>query len=395
MTDLGPASFESPPISTSPANDRRAWAQINLTAIADNVARLVESAPTSAVMAVVKADAYGHGLLQSSRAARAGGASWLGVALLEEAIALRDAGDTGRMLAWLPTPGDQFAECIRADVDLNVSARWMLTQITSAAQTTGRAARIHLKVDTGLGRSGATPADWPDLVREALKAEAAGSVRVVGLWSHFAYADSPRHPTIASQIRVFDEAVEQANELGANPEVCHLANSAATLALPRAHYNLVRPGIAVYGISPGHEIGTSRSLGLTPAMTLGARVVMVKRLPAGHGISYAHQYITKQETTVALIPVGYADGLQRSASSRGPVLAAGRVRTVAGRICMDQFTLDIGNDDIREGDDVVIFGPGTHGEPTADDWATACGTIPYEIVTCVGSRIPRVYVGGN
>ncbi len=396
MPDQGPDSFEgSPSGSYSPSPQLRAWAQVDLSAIEANVARLAEAAPTADVLAVVKADAYGHGLIPVAAATRRGGAQWLGVALLEEAITLREAGDDGSIFAWLPVPGDRFDECIRLNVDLGVAAPWMLTEIAHAAASVGRPARIHLKVDTGLGRSGVAGSQWPELVREALAANRRGEVEIVGIWSHLAYADSPDHPTVARQVEEFEDALAVAQRLGVEPQYRHLANSAATLRLPATHYDLVRPGISIYGLSPGPEVGTPSSLGLRPAMTLGARLVLVKRLPAGHGVSYAHQYVTDRETTVGLVPLGYADGIPRAASDRGPVLAAGRNRMIAGRVCMDQFVLDLGDDPAREGDEVILFGPGDRGEPDANDWAEAADTIGYEIVTRIGPRVPRIHTGGH
>ena len=259
----------------------------------------------------------------------------------------------------------------------------------------GGSARLHLKVDTGLGRAGAPAADWPGLVRHAVAAQASGEVEVVGVWSHLAYADEPGHPTVAAQIRAFGEAAEVAASLGVRDPIRHLANSAATLAAPEAHFDLVRPGIALYGLSPGPLVGTPESLGLRPAMTLEARLSSVKRVPAGHGVSYAHAYTTTSETTLGLVPLGYADGIGRAAGNAGPVLAAGRVRRIAGRVCMDQFVLDLGDDPAEAGDPVVLFGPGDGGEPTAEDWAQAMGTIGYEVVTRIGPRVPREYVGGQ
>lgn len=395
MADLGPDSFEGTPVgSDSLAPNLRAWATIDLSAIEANVHRLADAARGAELLAVVKADGYGHGLVPVARATRRGGASWLGVALLEEAITLRDAGDDGPILAWLPTPGDRFDECIARSIDLGVSAPWMLTEISHAAAAVGRPARIHLKIDTGLGRSGSTAADWSALVREALAANRRGEVEIIGIWSHLAYADSPDHPTIARQVEEFEAAVATAARLGAEPQFRHLANSAATLRLPETHYDMVRPGIAIYGVSPGPEVGTESALGLRPAMTLSARLVLVKRLPGGHGVSYAHQYVTERETTVGLVPLGYADGIPRAASGSGPVFAGGRNRVVAGRVCMDQFVLDLGDDPAREGDEVILFGAGAHGEPSATDWADASDTIAYEIVTRIGPRVPRQYVGG-
>ena len=374
---------------------RHAVARIDLGAIRANVAAM--RAGTSAeLMAVVKADGYGHGLVPSARAAVEGGASWLGTALLDEALALRAAGlSEPRVLAWLIGPGEAWADGLRADVDLSVNATWALEEVLAAARETGLTARLHLKVDSGLGRGGAAPSDWPELVEAARKAEAEGAVRVVGLWSHLAYADAPGHPTIARQTEVFREAVAHAEASGIEPEVRHLANSAATLTAPAQHFDLVRPGLAVYGLSPVPDVGGPSAYGLRPAMTLAADVVLVKRVPAGSGVSYGHTYTTEKETTLGLVPLGYADGVPRAAGNLGPVLAAGRTHTVAGRVCMDQLVLDLGDDDVAVGDEVVLFGPGDDGGPTAQDWASATGTISYEIVTRVGPRVPRVYVDSS
>ena len=374
---------------------RHAVARGDLGALRANVA--ARRAGTSAeLMAVVKADGYGHGLVPSAQAAVEGGASWLGTALLDEALALRAAGlSEPRVLAWLIGPGEAWADGLRADVDLSVNATWALEEVLAAARETGLTARLHLKVDSGLGRGGAAPSDWPELVEAARKAEAEGSVRVVGLWSHLAYADAPGHPTIARQTEVFREAVAHAEASGIEPEVRHLANSAATLTAPAQHFDLVRPGLAVYGLSPVPEVGGPSAYGLRPAMTLAADVVLVKRVPAGSGVSYGHTYTTEKETTLGLVPLGYADGVPRAGGNLGPVLAAGRTRTVAGRVCMDQLVLDLGDDDVAVGDEVVLFGPGDDGGPTAQDWAAATGTISYEIVTRVGPRVPRVYVDSS
>lgn len=368
----------------------RSQAMIDLGAIRRNVARL--RAGTSAeVMAVVKADGYGHGLVPSARAALAGGATWLGVAFLEEAMALRTAGILAPVLSWLAVPGEDVAAGVAADVDLSVSAPWALAEVVAAARETGQRARVHLKVDTGLSRGGATAADWPELVTAAGKAAAADEVEVVGVWSHFAYADAPGHPTIAGQVAAFTEAVAAARRLGVDPPLRHLANSAATLTLPDAHFDLVRPGIAVYGLTPVPP----KRFGLEPAMTLRSRVALTKRVPAGSGVSYGHVHVTDSGTGLALVPLGYADGVPRAATAVGPVWLGGRRRTVAGRVCMDQFVVDVGDDEVAAGDEVVLFGPGTRGEPTAQEWADVLGTISYEIVTRVGARVPRTHVGGG
>ncbi|MFF9147047.1 alanine racemase [Streptomyces sp. NPDC014861] len=373
----------------------RARAEIDLGALRANVRALrARVAPHVRVMAVVKADAYGHGAARCARAALEAGASWLGTATPQEALALRAAGITDvPVLCWLWTPGDPWDAGVEAGLDMAVSGRWALDEVTAAARRTGRTARIQLKADTGLGRNGCQPADWPALVTDALRAEQEGLVKVTGLWSHFACADEPGHPSIAAQLDVFRSMLAYAEKAGVEPEVRHIANSPATLTLPETHFDLVRPGIAMYGVSPAPELGTSAELGLRPVMSLKASVALVKEVPAGHGVSYGHHYVTGGETTLGLIPVGYADGVPRHASGRGPVLVDGTVRTVAGRVAMDQFVVDLGGDRPAPGTEAVLFGSGEHGEPTAQDWAEAADTIAYEIVTRIGARVPRVYVG--
>lgn len=374
--------------------------RVSLIAMRDNVAELRRRAVNAELLAVVKADGYGHGLVASARAARAGGATWLGTAVLTEALQLRAAGVDGRILAWLAAPGERWGDAIAAGVDVSAAASWAVDEIAAAARNTGRPARLHLKVDSGLGRSGATVPDWPSLVDSALKAEAEGVVEVVGLWSHFAIADEPGHPTVARQLAVFTEAVAFAEARGVSPEVRHLANSAATLTLPDTHFDLVRPGLAVYGLSPIPDQAAPAELGLRPAMSVRARLSLVKRVGAGQGVSYGHAYVTDRMTTLGLVPLGYADGVPRHGSSGeggpgAPVLVAGRIRPVAGRVCMDQFVVDLGDDVAQAGDEVVLFGDGAAGEPTAQDWADACGTISYEIVTRFGPRLPRTFVGAE
>lgn len=368
-------------------------ARVDLTAIRHNVTLLREQSIGAGLMAVVKADGYGHGMVPAARAAVAAGASWLGVTLIDEAVTLRRAGLDVPILCWLYAPGERYDEAVAADVDLSAASVGQVAEIAGAARRVGRPVRLHLKADTGLGRSGATPADWPALVDAALRAQAEGVLTVVGLWSHFACADEPGHPSIAAQLRVFDDAIKLAEKAGVRPEVRHIANSAALLTLPEARYDLVRPGIAVYGLDPIPAYGHARRLGLRPAMTLIGRLVLVKRVAAGTGVSYGHRYTTSAETTLGLVPLGYADGIPRQGTNLLEVQAAGRRRRIAGTVCMDQFVIDVGDDQVRAGDEVILFGPGDDGEPTAQDWADTLGTISYEIVTRIGGRIPRTYGG--
>ncbi|HZG02095.1 MAG TPA: alanine racemase [Streptomyces sp.] len=385
----------APRAAPRPRPDHRVVAEVDLAALRGNVRALRERASGADLMAVVKSDAYGHGMVPCARAARQAGATWLGTATPEEALALRAAGDRGRVLCWLWTPGGPWREAVEADIDVSASAPWALEEIADAARACGRTARVHLKADTGLGRGGCQPADWPGLVAAARAAEKEGTLKVVGLWSHFACADEPGHPSIAAQLAAFHEALAVAARAGLDPEVRHIANSPATLTLPEAHFDLVRTGVSVYGLSPSPEVGTPQDFGLRPVMTLRARLALVKRVPAGHGVSYGHHYTTPGDTTLALVPAGYADGIPRHASGCGPVLVAGKWRTVAGRVAMDQFVVDLGGDTAEAGDEAVLFGPGDGGEPTAEDWARAVGTIAYEIVTRIGVRVPRVHLNAD
>lgn len=365
--------------------------RVDLDAVRHNVTRL-RAGTNAQVMTVVKGDGYGHGMIESARAALSAGATWLGACTLPEALRLRAAGIDAPCLAWLLAPGLPLHEGVTAGVDLSAGGLGLLGEIVAAAGIAGRPARVHLKIDTGLNRGGAAAGDWLALVEAAAKAQADGAIEVVGVWSHLARADEPGHPTNAAQLAAFHDALALAGRAGLRPAWRHLANSAATLTDPQTHFDLVRTGIASYGLSPV----PGRDFGLRPAMTVRAEVTVTKRVPAGQGVSYGHTYTTPAETTLAVVPLGYADGVPRHASNVGPVWLAGRRRRIAGRVCMDQIVLDCGDDPVQPGDEAVLFGPGDAGEPTADDWADAVGTINYEIVTRMGSaRIPRVYVGAE
>ena len=376
-----------------------AQARIDLQAVADNVAAVRAhlrgvhpDGAVPAVLAVVKADAYGHGLVRCAAAAVAAGAEFLGTALPAEAVALRAAGVGGRVLSWLVAPGLDYAPVLAADVEVAVCSTWQLAEVVAAAEAAGSPARVHLGVDTGLGRNGCPPADWPDLVAATARAQAAGAVVVEGLMSHLACADSPEDPATDEQLALFGWSRRVATAGGIRPAVAHLANSAATFTRPDTHGDLVRVGLACYGLSPIPQLAASPALGLRPAMRLSARLAGVKSVPAGHGVSYDLTYRTPVATRLGLVPLGYADGVPRAGSGVAPVLAGGAVRPIAGRVAMDQFVVDLGADtDGRPGDEVVLFGPGDDGEPTAQDWAEACGTISYEITTRVPAHVPRVY----
>lgn len=371
---------------------QRAEIVVDLSAIRRNVEQLCEAVAAHtdgpAVMVVVKADGYGHGLFGSARAARAGGATWLGVAHRDEALDLREDGDTGRILAWLAMPGEDFAPLIEADVDVAAYSLEQLAEIAAAARTLGRPARVHLKVDTGLSRGGVPMSGWPDLVKAARTAEVDGHVVVAGIWSHLACSDEPDHPANDEQEDAFAAALEVAEEAGLKPEVRHLSNSAAALLRPSAWYDLVRIGLAAYGLSPAPGVVSSEGLGLVPAMTVRAKAALTKDLAVGASVSYGHTYTTERPMRVALVPLGYGDGIPRHASSTAMVQSRGKLGGVLGRICMDQFVAEVPRGTLA-GDEIVLFGPGTNGEPTAQHWAEWCGTISYEIVTRIGGNAGR------
>ncbi|SFB31752.1 alanine racemase [Amycolatopsis marina] len=367
---------------------RRAEVLIDLDAIRHNIALLAERAAASgaATMAVVKADGYGHGAVPVARAAVDGGATWLGTCSLAEALDLRAAGVTVRLLSWLDSDDVDFAPGIEQGVDLAASSMGELSRIAAAASRTGARARVHLKIDTGLNRNGCPPESWPQLVKAAA---AESDVDVVAIWSHLACADEPGHPSIDLQAARFDTAYSQAREAGLNP-LRHLANSAATLTRPDLHFDLVRPGIAGYGLNP-----VSTDDDLRPAMTFRSTVVLTKRIAAGESVSYGHTWTASRDTTLALVPAGYADGVPRTLSGRMSVWLGGMRRPVVGRVCMDQIVVDCGDDEPPVGADVVLFGAGAEGGPTAREWADTIGTIDYEIVTGMyRPRVHRRYLGG-
>ncbi len=365
-----------------------AQAVIDLAAISHNVALLRERAASALLMAVVKADGYGHGMVPCARAALEAGADWLAVAQAAEALALRSAGINAAVLTMMAIPGEPYDELIRAGVDVAAGSSGLVGEIAAAARRAGRPARLHLKVDTGLSRGGAPARDWQSVLDAALSAEADGHVKLTGVWSHFACADQPGHPSIRRQLGAFTEAIDQAEKAGARPEVRHIANTAAALTLPEARFDLIRPGGAVYGLStlPGGAPPDFR-----PAMTLRTRLAQVKRVPRGTGVSYGHRHVTTAEALLGLVPFGYADGMPRGAAGHALVHARGRRRAVAGTVCMDQFVVDFGQEMASAGDEVILFGPGDAGEPTAQEWADTLGTISYDIVTRIGNRVPRVY----
>ncbi|WP_202918905.1 alanine racemase [Saccharothrix deserti] len=363
----------------------RAEVVIDLDNLRHNVALLDALASNADTMAVVKADGYGHGAVEVARAAVEAGATWLGSCSLAEALALRAAGLTVPILAWLDPAGTDYTPGVEQDVDLSVSSTTQLKEVSAAADKAGRTARVHLKIDTGLSRNGCPAADWPELVDQAART---GNVEVHSIWSHLAVADEIGHPATDAQAERFDDAYREALAAGLDPRR-HIANSAAVITRPDLHLDLVRPGIAIYGLNPV-PVPTD----LRPVMTFRSAVALAKRIPAGESVSYGLSWTAKSDTNLALVPVGYADGVPRSLSNRMHVWLAGHRRPVVGRVCMDQIVVDCGDDVVAEGDEVVLFGSGDKGEPTAREWADTTGTIDYEIVTGMyRPRVTRTYTG--
>lgn len=358
----------------------RAEIVIDLAAIRENL-RAISAFTQTPVMHVVKADGYGHGLAQSARAGREGGATWLGVAGVEEALALRAAGDTGPILAWLITPSDDLAAALEAGVDV---AAYTVADLDRIAAT-GLTARVQLKLDTGLTRGGASRPDWAGFFERARAGEIAGDWKVTGLWSHFVASEEPDNPISDEQEKLFREGVDAARAAGLTPEVLHLANSAGALLRPTSRFDLVRIGIAAYGLDPARDLSP---IPLKPAMRVVAEVALVKDVPAGQGVSYNHRWVAPADTRVALVPVGYADGVSRALGNRGSVRIDTDVVPIRGTVCMDQFVVEIGTEStVSAGDQVVLWGD----RPSAQDWAEAAGTISYEVVTRIGGRLSRRY----
>jgi alanine racemase len=362
---------------------------IDLPALRANVEHLRAQLGVAHTMVVVEANAYGHGMVRCAQAALEAGADWLGVADIGEALQLRDAGIDAPILAWLHAPAEDFVSAVAANVTAGITSSAKLEAVAKAGAAQGKPARVHLKVDTGLSRNGFAPAEWPSVFARAVELEKAGDIIVEGIFSHLS---STGEAEDLAQIARFDAAVEIARESGLQFELRHLTASDGSLNYPQAQYEMVRIGAALYGLSPFTD-AVAKDFGLRPAMTATAHVTQVKRVPAGEGVSYGYMHRTKAETTLALVPVGYAEGLPRDASGKASVSIHGKRYSVSSRIAMDQFVIDVGDDDVNAGDLVTIFGDPASGVPSADDLAVAACTINYEIVTRMGGRFNRTYLG--
>ncbi len=365
-------------------------ARVNTDAISGNVTRIKEITAVDDVMVVVKANAYGHGMVRAAKAALAGGATWIGTADIAEALTLREAGITAPVLCWIHAPDETFDEAVAAEITLGAVSVAQLNAIAAAGHRVGKTPRVHLKLDTGLSRNGASPEQWAEVMRTAAELNTSGDLVVEGAMSHLSNT-TPEDDL--EQLAVFKVALSELEDAGLAPKYVHLAASLAALTLPETRFNMVRTGIAAYGIGPTEE-HRPEMFGLTPALTLAAKVVAVRRVPENTGVSYGYLHRTPHESTLALIPLGYGDGINRDASMNGPVLLNGETYPVAGRIAMDQFLVNVGDDPVAVGDHVVLFGDPTQGHPSVHDWAAAANTIAYEIVTrLIGTRLEYEYVG--
>lgn len=397
-------------------------AVVDLAAIKHNLSVLRAAAPDALQLATVKANAYGHGLVPVALAALDGGADWLGVAQLAEAFALRrglDEAGVARadapILAWISTSSSDFAAAIEADIDLSVSWTWVLADICAAARAVGRPARVHVKIDTGMSRAGSTLADLPALASALRMAADDGLVDIVGAWSHMSRADDPSeagNASTASHVRIFEEGLAILADAGITPRIRHLSATSGILWHPEAHYDMVRVGIGLYGLSPDPAVATAEELGLIPALELSAPLTSVKVIEEGTPASYGGTWVAPTRRWIGLVPLGYGDGIFRAASNKARVVVrseAGLLNApLVGRVCMDQFMVDLGQAEgspgtptarsgqapAAPGDTAILLGSGAFGEPLADDWAQAAGTINYEIVTNLGAHIPRIYRDG-
>jgi len=369
----------------------RAVAEINLNAIESNL-KFIKGKTNAQVLAVVKADAYGHGLIPISKSVIEAGADWLGTALLEEAVTLRENGIKVPIIAWLTPCGEDFKSAINLNIDLSISSLEVLNEIIDSSAQLGKKPRLHIEIDTGMSRGGVGD-DWDSFVVEVSKLVKEDKISLVGVWSHFARADEPLEKMNSQQLSIFTDRVTKLINSSIKPEFLHIANSAAALTFKDSHKNIIRWGIGLYGLSPDvNNMGDSISIGLKPAMKLKAKLNLVKKVKSGSTVGYGATAVVKEDTKLGVVTLGYADGIPRNANNLAGVFVCGKRAPLIGRVSMDQFVVDLGIESLaKTGDEVIVFGAGNDGEYTIDEWAKACGTINYEIVTRIGPRVPRIY----
>ena len=364
------------------------WLEIDLDAIKNNIKRLQEITQTG-VMAVVKANGYGHGLVEVARTAQEAGAMWLGVSRIEEAKTLRRAGITCKIMILGYTPPKRVPEAVAENISLTVYTPELATAYAQEAEKYGFRLHVHAKFDTGMGRLGFFPDEGVEFAKWLHEHD---GLELEGIFTHFAKADEPDEPTTDEQIDRFEALIERLDKEGIRPPWIHACNSAGAINYPRARYDVVRAGIAIYGLNPSPESPLPE--GFKPALSMKARLISIKDFPTGHGISYGHIYHTPQPQRIGVVPIGYADGYRRLPGNYA--LLHGKKVPIVGRVCMDQSMLVL--DDIPEavvGDEVTLIGVQNGNEITIDDLAADWGTINYEVVTNLATRVPRIYFGGN
>jgi alanine racemase len=378
------------------------WAEIDLKAIAHNVNALRRiTQPGARLMAVVKADGYGHGAIEVARCALQNGASFLGVARIEEGIQIRKAGIDVPILVFGHTRPEQAQDLLKFDLTQSIYTTASARKLSQAAAPLAAKIKIHLKIDTGMGRLGLLPQNFqsnspekvnPDTLAETLDIAGLKGLELEGIFTHFASADSADKASAEYQLDLFLNYLKRLQKAGLRPPLTHAANSAALIDMPRSHLDLVRPGIAIYGLYPSDDVDRQR-VSLRPAMALKSQIIQLKKVPAGFKVSYGSTYTTQQPTTIATVPIGYADGLNRLLSSRGLMLVGGQRVPIVGRVCMDLTMLDVGAiKNVQMGHEVVVFGQQGSATLTVDEMAATLDTINYEIVTGISARVPRIYL---
>jgi alanine racemase len=378
------------------------WAEIDLKAIAHNVNELRRiTQPGARLMAVVKADGYGHGAVEVARCALQNGASFLGVARIEEGIQLRKVGIDVPILVFGYSRPQQAEDLIKFDLTQSVYTAASANKLSQAAASLAAKIKIHLKIDTGMGRLGLLPQNFqsnspqnvnPDTIAETLDIAGLSGLELEGIFTHFASADCADKTFADDQLDLFLNYLSRLQKAGLRPALTHAANSGALIDMPRSHLDLVRPGIAIYGLYPSDEVDQQKVF-LKPAMALKTQIIQLKKVPAGFKVSYGSTYTTQHPTTIATVPIGYADGLNRLLSSRGQMLVGGQRVPIIGRVCMDLTMLDVGDiASVQLGDEVVVFGQQDNEILTVDEMAATLNTINYEIVTGITARVPRIYL---
>lgn len=364
---------------------RPTWAEINLDNLGHNFFRIKKMLkPHTKIMTTVKADAYGHGLIPVSNKLVSCGVDFLGVASIDEGIALRKAGITLPILVLGLILKKDIAPLFRYGLTTTVCDKDLALALNSRARSLGKSINVHVKVDTGMGRIGVLAQDALELIKNIHKLK---FITIEGVFTHFPFADMNEDFTMR-QIDLFNNLVSRLNKEKISIPLVHSANSMAVIDYKNSHFNMVRPGLVIYGLYPKQNL----KINLKPVLSLKTRVVYAKRVPAGYGISYGHDYITSKETRIVTLPIGYGDGYPRNLSNQAPVLIRGRRFRVCGKICMDQTMVDVGDFSVKTGDEAVLIGSQGSNKVTAEELASLSGTIPYEIVCGLGSRIPRVYV---